>query len=172
MLLLVETESLMATHIDRWINMYDGIKYQIGTHHAFLAGDLYDQVNPAKWGITKKFIEKHGSLYREDYCGRILTYFIYLVVLDIIENNITLEFPMTGAHSAKMYVKCYQDEEFERAMRHGAFQGQDFIATEFKAYRLCFQWYRYGRIREKPIYITANVRDWFYDKINKGKKYY
>ena len=118
--------------------MYEN-KYQIGNHHAFLAGDLYDQVNPAKWGITKKFIEKHGSLYREDYCGRILTYFIYLVVLDIIENNTTLEFPMTGAHSAKMYVKCYQDEEFRKAMRYGAFQGQDFIATEFKAYRLCFQ---------------------------------
>ena len=170
MLQLAEIERFTVIHTVQWTNM-DEIRYSWGKHHAFLADELYAQVNPAKWNVTRKIA--NPKYYDQwDFCGRVFTYFFYLVVLDIIENNITLEIPIMGKNSAKIYVKCYQGEEFEQAMRRGAFQGQDFLATEFKAYRLVLQWTRGGKSREKPIYINAKIRDWFYDKINNGKKYY
>ena len=151
----------------------DVVKYAWGGRtHAFLAEELYAQVNPSKWNITRKFANEQKCKWREEYCARVLVYFFYLVVLDMIENNITFEFPMIGKNSAYMYIKCFQDDQFKKLFSKGAFHGLDFIGSEFKAYHLVFQWYRNGKIREKPFYINTKIRDWFYDKINHGKKYY
>lgn len=143
-----------------------------GRHHAFLSADLYAQVNPAKWGITAKVAKKHNFPYKTWMCGSILVYFFYLVVLDMIENNTTFEFPLLGKDSASMYVKCYDDELFKKMYAKGCFKGIDFLRTDFKAYRLVFQYRRKGKIREKPIYINGRLRDWLYDKANRGKQYY
>lgn len=172
MLQLIEIERYIAVPINQWTNM-DQIRYAWGGRtHAFLADELYAQANPSKWGITKKFAAKYNCRYREEYCGRVLTYLIYLIVLDMIETSSTFEFPLLGKNNAYMYVKCIQGEDFKKALMRGAFQGIDFIASEFKAYRLHFQWTRGHKIREKPFYINARIRDWFYDKINHGKQYY
>ena len=62
-----------------------------------------------------------------------------LVLLDIIKNNITFEFPMTGGYSASIYVKCFQDEDFRKLYSGGKFLGIDFIASEFKGYQIFYQ---------------------------------
>lgn len=149
---------------------WDGTIYY--TKYCFTAKELYETINPSKWNITDTFVQSHGHRDRYIFCGYVLVYFFYLVFLDIIKNNVTFEFPMTGGYSASMYVKCFQDDEFRLAFSRGAFHGLDFIASEFKGYQLYYQWRCYKKIREKPIYISNNLRDWFYDKINNGKQYY
>ena len=146
--------------------------YSFGKH-AFLAEDLYAQVNPAKWNITRDFAREHGACRtKAHYCGRVLVYLLYLIVLDIIENNATFEFPLIGNKNAYMHVKCLQDDAFKQAAANGAFTGIDVLASEFKGYRLVFQWYRNGKSREKPFYVNGKIKKWFYHKINNGKQYY
>ena len=147
------------------------IKNYCYSKHTFLAEDLFEQVNPAKWGITRNFIKNEGCRKRQ-YCGYVLVYFFYLVILDIIENNITFEFPVTGRNKGYLYVKCVYGEDFRNQYSKGRFRGIDFLGSEFKGYYITFQWHHQNRIREKPFYINTKIKNWFYDKINNGKQYY
>ena len=100
-------------------------------------------------------------------------YFLQLALNDIIDNNITLEIPCIGSKEARIYVKCYADEEFTALYKKGAFKGIDFISSGFKGYKLVFQWkYNKQERKEKSIYIDKTLKKKFYDYINNGKQYY
>lgn len=142
------------------------------TKYCFTAKDLYETTNPSKWNVTDVLAQEHGHRDRYTLCGYVLVYFFYLVLLDIIKNNITFEFPMTGGYSASIYVKCFQDEDFRKLYSGGKFLGIDFIASEFKGYQIFYQWRCHNKIREKPIYINNKLKRWFYSQINNGKQYY
>lgn len=155
---------------ERAINHIFNMQYY--TKYCFTAKELYETTNPSKWNITDSFVQSHGHRDRYTFCGYVLVYFFYLVFLDIIKNNITFEFPMTGGYSASIYVKCFQDEDFRRLYSGGKFLGIDFIASEFKGYQMFYQWRCHNRIKEKPIYINNKLKHWFYTQINNGKQYY
>lgn len=142
------------------------------TWHAFTTSDLYEGVDPAKWNITRKYADKHGARSKKEICGWILTYFFYLVILDIIKNNVTFVLPLSGNKEAFFYVKCIQDDDFNELYSQGSFRGIDPIESEFKAYQIYFQWQRGMRFKEKPVYINNKLKYWFYNKINNGKQYY
>ena len=142
------------------------------TKYCFTAKELYEVTNPSKWNVTDVVANNHGLRDRYVLCGYVLVYLFYLIFLDIIKNNITFEFPMTGGYSAFIYVKCFQDEDFRRLYAGGKFLGIDFIASEFKGYQMFYQWRCYNKIREKPIYINNKLKKWFYSQINQGKQYY
>lgn len=150
--------------------MWDWTKFR--QQYCFFARELYETTNPSKWNVTETIAQKYNYESRWHLCGSVLVYFFYLVILDIIKNNITFEFPMTGNYSASLYVKCFQDDEFKKLYSWGKFLGIDFIASEFKGYQIFYQWRCYNKIREKPLYITHNIRNWFYSQINNGKQYY
>lgn len=142
------------------------------TKYCFTARELYENINPSKWNVTDVLANAHGHRDRYTLCGYVLVYLFYLVFLDIIKNNITFEFPMTGNYSASIYVKCFDNEDFYKLYAGGKFLGIDFIASEFKGYQIYYQWRYRDKIREKPIYINNKLKYWFYDQINKGKQYY
>ena len=109
------------------------------TKYCFTAKELYEVTNPSKWNVTDVVANNHGLRDRYVLCGYVLVYLFYLIFLDIIKNNITFEFPMTGGYSAFIYVKCFQDEDFKRLYAGGKFLGIDFIASEFKGYQMFYQ---------------------------------
>lgn len=142
------------------------------TKYAFTAKELYEATNPSKWNVTDVLAQSHGHRDRYTLCGYVLVYLFYLIFLDIIKNNVTFEFPMTGGYGASIYVKCFQDDDFKRLYAGGKFLGIDFIASEFKGYQIFYQWRCYNRIKEKPIYINNKLKNWFYANVNQGKQYY
>ena len=153
--------------------MDEPLKCYVKSTHSFFPYEIYENCDFSKWGIKREHAHNNGE--RRDkatFCGAVLCYFMYLVFLDIIENNITFEFPMTGNCNAYIYVKPIQDEQFEKLFAKGCFKGTDFLASQYKGYQLCFQWRKGNKIREKPIYISTNLKRWFYSKINSGKVYY
>lgn len=135
--------------------------------------DIYRGTNPGKWGINFKFAKTHHAEQQYEYCSKVFLYFLQLVLNDIIDNNITLEIPCVGKKEARIYVKCYSDEEFTELYKRGAFKGIDFISSGFKGYHLIFQWkYNNQELKEKPIYIDRTLKEKFYNYINNGKQYY
>lgn len=162
----VGIEKLTENLLKLWFNM------QYNTYHCFTCANLFEPVNPAKWNINEKLALKYGARTKRDFCGWVLTYFFYLVFLDMIKNNITFEFPLFRDKSAMFYIKCFQDDEFKRLYAKGKFMGIDFIASEFKGYQIFYQWRKGSKFKEKPVYISNNIKYWFYDKINSGKQYY
>jgi len=69
----------------------------------------------------------------------VLVYFLILVINDIIDNNVTFEIPCVGKKEARIYVKCYSDEEFTKIYKNGGFKGIDYIKSGFKGYAFMFQ---------------------------------
>lgn len=135
--------------------------------------DIYRGTNPDKWNITWKFADEHNAEQQYEYCSKVFLYFLQLVLNDMIENNITLEIPMVGKKEARMYVKCFSGDHFRNLYKTGVFKGIDFLRSEFKGYRLTFQWkYNNRKLKEKPIYIDKTLKDKFYNYINNGKQYY
>ena len=77
-----------------------------------------------------------------------------------------------GHRKSSISVKCFNGEKFQRLYQAGSFQGIDFLSSNFKGYRLNFQYDYNGGIREKDIYIDNKLKKIFYDNINNGKVYY
>ena len=144
------------------------------TDFCFTSQDIYDTAYKSKLGITMKHVRAYKQDMIRELCSQIFTYFFYLVILDIIENNVTFVLPMhkNGVRKANISVKCFDGETFQKMYQKGSFQGIDFLASNFKGYRLMFQYDSNTGIREKSIYINDKIKKIFYDKINQGKVYY
>lgn len=157
---VVEIEKVTVKPLNQYNNM-------LNLSYCFFTADMYQDFNNKKWNIGNNI-----SNTPKELCCQVFAYLLFLIICDIIENNITFELPLLRDRHAYIYVKCFQDEEFEKVFRRGAFEGIDYIKSEFKGYNLFFQWQKGMKIKEKPIYITKNLKDWFYSNINSGKQYY
>ena len=144
------------------------------TDFCFTSQDIYDTAYKSKLGVNMKHVRAYKQDMIRELCSQIFTYFFYLVILDIIENNVTFVLPMhkNGVRKANISVKCFDGEMFQKMYQKGSFQGIDFLASNFKGYRLMFQYEAKGDIREKTIYINDALKQKFYEHINNGKKYY
>lgn len=144
------------------------------TTWCFTASDLFENINFAQFGWTKAFYKLLKTDRWQKLVGMVFTYFMYLVILDIIENNITFELPLKGAAQGEFYVKAFTDEAFKNLYRAGKWEGIDFLNCEFTGYQIFFRYKtKRSNWKEKPVYIShKGVRDLFYQKINEGKKYY
>lgn len=142
--------------------------------YCFTGKDIYDSAQKSKLGVNMKHVRAYKQDMIRELCAQILTYFFYLVILDIIENNATFVLPTAkrGGRKSNISVKCFEGEDFQRMYRSGIFQGIDFLASNFKGYRLRFQYDYDGGVREKDIYIDNKLKKIFYDNINNGKAYY
>lgn len=141
---------------------------------AFTSQDLFDNLDIQQFGWTKEFYRLFKTDRSQKLLGRVFTFFIYLVILDIIENNVTFEFPLKGRAKGEFYVKSFTGEAFRKLYVAGKWEGIDFLNSNFTGYQIYFR-YRTARSdwKEKPIYIShRNVRDLFYKRINEGKQYY
>jgi len=142
------------------------------TDYCFVAEDLYQDFDCKQMNISDSIVQKKYKVHdRQKLCGRILVYFFYLVIKDIIENNITFVCKFK-AREMMIHVKSVTGELFKRLYRKGLFMGIDYISSNFTGYQIWLQYDYKGGIREKPIYINSKLKETFYENINNGKQYY
>jgi len=140
--------------------------------HCFTNLDLYDNFDFNSLGITKKTCREKRKDTKKEYVVSVFMYCLYLIMLDIVKNNITFVVPLFGNQEACFYVKMFENEKFQKMYSKGGFKGIDFLNSNFKGYQIYFQYTHKGGVKEKPIYISSKLKDIFYDNINKGKQYY
>lgn len=143
------------------------------TGFCFGSRDLFEGWNIKGLGIHRDlFKDKYKCECISEFLAKIFLYYMFFVLLDIIENNATFVLPLTGNRSAMIHVKVFDGDEFQRLYSIGKFMGIDFLSSLFKGYQLFFVYnYREGE-REKPIYINNKMKQLFYSYINSGKVYY
>lgn len=147
------------------------MRYKTG--YCFTSRELLEKLNKKELNITMKMYKEYKADTLIEFCAQILTYFFYLVILDIIENNVTFVFSLNSQErSATLGVKCFEGEVFRKQYQMGRFSGIDFLQSNFKGYQL-YLFYKKGTDwREKPIFINKKLKDIFYEKINNGMVYY
>lgn len=143
------------------------------TGYCFTSRDLYDGWDCSQVGVKRKiYREKYKWRLVEDMFGAIFLYFMSMVLMDIIENNVTFALPLKGNRHAMIHVKVFDGDQFQRMYAGGKFVGIDFLSSLFRGYQLFFHYnYREGE-RDKPIYINNKMKERFYAHINAGKEYY
>lgn len=140
----------------------------------FNATDLYDTFNKKQLKIRKDVVqEKYGCNKKQAICASVLIYCFYLILLDIIENNVTFVLPLFNGKQGSIYARPIVGEEFKKARQNGAFQDIDVISSNFTGYQITYSFQkRDGSYAYKSCYINKKFKDAFIDNINKGKQYY
>lgn len=143
------------------------------TGYCFTSRDLFEGWNCKNLGIKYSvYYNKYNFKSLDYFLGAIFLYYMYHVLLDIIENNVTFVLPLRGNRHAMIHVKVFDGDEFQRMYAGGKFMGIDFLSSLFKGYQLFFVYNYRGGEREKPIYINNKMKEIFYGYINEGKEYY
>ena len=106
------------------------------------------------------------------FCASVLVYCFYLILLDIIENNVTFVLPLLNNRDATIYARPIVGDEFKIARKRGAFTDIDILGSNFTGYQLTYSWLTNSGRRYKPIYINKRFKDVFIQHINEGKQYY
>ena len=89
--------------------------------------------------------------------GKMIKYLFYLIIKDIIENNITFKFP--PGTSTYLEMVPIHGADFEKARQNGAFDDVDFLASNFTGYQLYLRYNtRYGHWK-KQIYVSKPWKD-------------
>lgn len=99
------------------------------TSYAVRADELYIGFPSTKY---ISFAREWNTRELRSLYSKILRYFFYLVICDIIENRITFKFP--PGTSAWLEMIPYSGKEFEVARKYGAFEDVDFLASNFTGY--------------------------------------
>lgn len=144
----------------------EGKRY--ATSYALKADELYYGF-PTKKHIRLKSNElpaRFDGKYRELY-GEILRYFFYLLIKDIIENQVIFKLPQ-GAQRTWIQMDPISGEDFIKARQNGAFEDVDYINSNFTGYQLFLRYNtRYGHWK-KRIYLSKKFKDKITELTNRG----
>ena len=133
------------------------------TSYALRADELYIGF-PSKKYIS--FADEWSSNELRSLYSKILRYFFYLVIIDIIENGITFKFP--PGTRAWLEMIPYSGEQFAIARQNGAFADVDFLASNFTGYQIKLRFNnRYGKWI-KPIHVSKKYKDRITELTNQG----
>lgn len=143
------------------------------TGYSFSAYDLFETFNKKQLKIRRDVVQKkYGVNKKQMFCASVLVYCFYLILLDIIKNNVTFVLPLFNNKQATIYARPIVGEEFKKARQHGAFADIDILATNFTGYQLTYSWETKSGYRYKPVYINKRFKNILYENINNGKQYY
>lgn len=148
-------------------NTYTGIHF--ATSYALKADELYYKFPTKKYIRLKKedLPKQYGNKFQDLY-GDIFRYFFFLLLNDVIDNQVIFKFP-PGAHKAWIQMDAVTGEDFERAVQKGAFQDVDFLASNFTGYEMNLRYNtRYGHWK-KRIYVSKRMKDRITKRTNEGK---
>ena len=86
------------------------------TGYCFTAYDLFETFNKKQLKIRRDTVQnKYGVNKKQLFCASVLIYCFYLILLDIIENNVTFVLPLLNNKTATIYVRPITGDEFKIA---------------------------------------------------------
>lgn len=147
---------------------------RLNTSFCFTSYDIFSTFNLKQLKIKRTTVQdKYGCNKKQLFCASVFSYCCYLIILDIIQNNVTFVLPLFNHKSATMHVRPIVGEELKRARQCGAFQDIDLLVTNFTGYQLVYTWENVNQgYRHKPIYINRRLKDILIKYINEGRQYY
>lgn len=143
------------------------------TSHCITSVELYRKFNKGKIKLTKKqFLKDYKVDTKQELAAQVFTYCLYLITLDIINNNIIFALPDVFGKDSEIGMKVFEGDEFKNLYQRGKFNDVDFILSGFKGYQLFYTYELKDEIKEKPIYINSKLKDIITQYTNAGKTYY
>lgn len=109
--------------------------------------------------------------HRNKLAARIFRVSLKLVIEDIIQNNITFWFPLTGNRKCNLHMKGVTGQDFKNLRKGGKWQGVDIINSMFTGYEIKLFMLGNRTPRVKSVYLNRQYRDQITLKTNQGMTY-
>lgn len=138
--------------------------------YALNASDLFKKFNVNRitthYSILKKF---YKTMEKKEMAVKIFIYGVRLILLDIIDNNVTFVLPTVKRGQIQM--KSVYGDQFISGRKNGCYQDFDFMETNHTAYHLEFRFQKKGWFKKKPIYVNRELKNKISENANKGMRY-
>lgn len=112
-----------------------------------------------------------GNNHRDLLVKKIFKESLKLILIDIIENNVTFWLPLNGNKKCNIHMKKVSGTAFQNLRRGGKWKEVDIIKSMFSGYSIGFYMLGNRTPREKTIYINKELRDKIITYTNQGKQY-
>lgn len=113
-----------------------------------------------------------GTVQHKDRFAAIIFKTCYkLVIKDIVQNNITFWFPLTGSKKCNMHMKRVQGIAFQKLRKAGKWKDVDILNSDFSGYEIRLFMLGNRTPREKTVYVDKNFRNQITIHTNQGKNY-
>lgn len=133
------------------------------TAHAFLAHDLFETFKDKGLHVKRNDYRPpadggggHAPGWWQNkkyFYGAIFAYCLYLVLLDVIEKNVTFVLP-TQSRRVYIHVQPVRGEELLKEISRGRYKGLDILSSDFTANKLRFRYALKDGWSDKPIYVS------------------
>lgn len=140
----------------------------ISTSYAITPEELYTSYPYEKLRLKGSWLPGKNKNMRKEL-GKILRFFFKLLLIDIIENNITFKLP-PGTNSF-IEMTPITDEKFIKARQNGAFKDVNYLASNFTGYQIYFRYNTKFGHWKKQIYVNKQYKDRITELTNQGKQY-
>lgn len=139
--------------------------------YMFKSLDLFSNFDLKKLNVSRKMLKRsysNGSELRL-WCSRIYIYFLYLVILDIIRNNIT--FISSKRKKLILAIEILKGKELLKYLKNSDSKMYNYITSEYKYPRIKL-FYKTGKnYLTREILLNYSLTKEFFDNINKGNIY-
>lgn len=112
-----------------------------------------------------------GDNHRNILVKKVFKESLRLVINDIVDNNITFWFPLTGGRKCCMKMKRVVGEEFKNLRRGGKWKNVDIVKSMFSGYEVRMFMYGKRAPRTKTVYLNKEFRDRITQNTNNGMQY-
>lgn len=145
------------------------MNYALG--YSFSLKDIYEKLELNRLQIKYKDLPE-GILDKRDLCRKMFADCMWLVLNDIIDNNVTFELPKMGKRRSNIHMHRITGKEFAYARRNGQiFKDVDFLKSGFSGYALQYDMYTGDYSKSKRIHVSNNLKDKITQHTNEGKQY-
>jgi hypothetical protein len=141
------------------------------TGYAFNVTELFENFNNKRLSISSSDLKKTvGYQDKDELVLQIFLYAIKVILLDIIQNNVTFKFPTK--RECYLNIVRTSGEEFKQARRNGKWLDVDYLKSNFSGNQMQFMFIANEREIKKPVYLSNNLKDIITENTNNGMVYY
>lgn len=163
---------LTVNHTNQLDNMKNNNFISSLVKYYFNAEELFEDFDIKKLSVKRKALQhRYGQhVNTRNICCRVFIYFLYLIILDIIRNNITFIFPIRRTFI--LGIKILEGQKLKEYVRRKDSEMYDYIGSGFVLPRITlFYEYRKKEIKTKEVILNYSLNKEFFDNINNGKVY-
>ena len=141
------------------------------TGYAFNVTELFENFDNKRLSISSSDCQKTiGYPDKREIVLQIFLYAIKLILLDIIQNNVTFKFPTK--RECYLNIVRTSGEDFKKARRNGKWLDVDYLKSDFSGNQMQFMFIANEREIKKQVYLSKNLRDMITENTNNGMQYY
>lgn len=145
-------------------------RYALGC--AFTTKNILTNFPYNKLSFTCNLCKKiTGDNHRNVLVEKIFKESLKIIILDIIQNNVTFWLPLTGGKKCNIHMRKVSGQEFKNLRRGGKWEDIDILKSMFSGYQLSLFMLGNRTPRIKSIYLNKSLQELISNKINAGMSY-